>query len=451
MERDSFLRIGTKSVVIVMLITATIIIVDSTIVKLVAYGSQQLSNQSNVATFIIISCIFVAISIWILSLINQSRIKDRNFRMWIHSHSYIIASIVMYSIISLLILIILQMLLFNNYSILSLLSEIYVIHISAMFFLIFLITTLLNWFKTRRNRVVILYSISFLLLTSSILISLIYLTYDFSFHISYKKPYSFRMFLLNLPRADLVNSFGPVLDVLLLTSFLSMWIATTDLLSQYRRRFGKIRYWILMTIPLIYFLFPFETYFLNIMNRFMLESPVFFALFNVLTFSATKQVGGILFATVFITASTIINRPKLKNSLILSGLGVLIFYSSVEIDTLIYAVYPPFGLVSILLMPIGACLILNGILMSARQMSLDAELRKEFYSRAESQLSLLKTIGLTQMETQLVKNCRHLFERFSAFERSREDQQLEQEDMKQVIKDVLAELQSKSNRTSKND
>ena len=156
MGRDSFLRIGTKSVVILMLITATIIIIDSTIVKLVAYGSQQLSNQSNVATFIMISSIFVAISIWILSLINQSRIKDRNFRMWIHSHSYIIASIVLYSIISLLILIILQMVLFNNYSILSLLSEIYVIHISAMFFLIFLITTLLNWFKTRRNRVVIL-------------------------------------------------------------------------------------------------------------------------------------------------------------------------------------------------------------------------------------------------------------------------------------------------------
>ena len=84
-------------------------------------------------------------------------------------------------------------------------------------------------------------------------------------------------------------------------------------------------------------------------------------------------------------------------------------------------------------------------------MSLDTELRKEFYSRAESQRSLLKTIGLTQMETQLVKNCRHLFERFSAFERSREDQQLEQEDMKQVIKDVLRNFSLKSNRTSKND
>jgi hypothetical protein len=427
-----------------MLITIALITIDSTIVKFVAFGNQEYSVQSNVAVFFTISFISVGISLFLLRLINQGKSKDSYRNMRILRYSPIIVSFVQYSIISILILICLQIVLFSNYSILSLLSEIYIIHISAIFFLIFLILPLGKWFRSSKNHIVILYAISFSLLASNILISLIYLSYDFSFHNPYKRPYSIHMFLLNLPRSDLAISFGPLLDILLFISFVTAWIATASLLSQYSRRLGRIRYWALMSIPLVYFLFPFETYFFNISHKFMLESPVISSIVYVLLFSATKQVGAILFAVAFITASTIINRPDLKNSLIMSGLGIAILFSSLDIDTLIYAIYPPFGLITILLMPIAACLMLNGILMSARQMSLDAELRREFYKRAESQLHLLKTIGVTQMESQLMKNCKQLTERYSEYDKGDEYQQLEQEDIKLAIRDILTELHSKS-------
>ena len=41
---------------------------------------------------------------------------------------------------------------------------------------------------------------------------------------------------------------------------------------------------------------------------------------------------------------------------------------------------------------------------SAGQISRNAELRREFYTSAASQLSLLKAIGVSQMEKELEKN-----------------------------------------------
>ena len=81
-----------------------------------------------------------------------------------------------------------------------------------------------------------------------------------------------------------------------------------------------------------------------------------------------------------------------------------IVFGSIEIDSLLYATYPPFGLVTISFMPIGSYLLFTGIFLSAALVARDKELRKQFYNTAVSQLSLLKTIGVTEMEKRLIKN-----------------------------------------------
>jgi uncharacterized membrane protein (Fun14 family) len=51
--------------------------------------------------------------------------------------------------------------------------------------------------------------------------------------------------------------------------------------------------------------------------------------------------------------------------------------------------------------PLGAYLLFVGIFTSAKNISRDSELRKEFYKSAASQLALLKAIGVSQMEKEL--------------------------------------------------
>jgi hypothetical protein len=78
-------------------------------------------------------------------------------------------------------------------------------------------------------------------------------------------------------------------------------------------------------------------------------------------------------------------------------LGLAIIFGSLEIATLQYAVYPPFGLITTAFMPLGSYLLFIGILSSAQNISRNIVIRKELYKSANSQLDLLKIIGMAQM------------------------------------------------------
>jgi len=67
-------------------------------------------------------------------------------------------------------------------------------------------------------------------------------------------------------------------------------------------------------------------------------------------------------------------------------------------------------------MPLGAYLLLVGIFTSATSVARDAKLRKKFYKSAVSQFSLLKTIGVTQMEKELLKEYKPILARSNALE-----------------------------------
>jgi hypothetical protein len=124
---------------------------------------------------------------------------------------------------------------------------------------------------------------------------------------------------------------------------------------------GKIRYWTIITIPLIYFLFPFEIYFLNIFQPLLVSSPELYGLINVLVLSAPKQIGALFFSLAFIAASTLVAKQLVQKYLLISAIGMATLFGSIEIDPLLYAAYPPFGLVTISFMPIGAYLLLKDI------------------------------------------------------------------------------------------
>jgi uncharacterized membrane protein (Fun14 family) len=92
--------------------------------------------------------------------------------------------------------------------------------------------------------------------------------------------------------------------------------------------------------------------------------------------------------------------------------------------------------------PLGAYLLFVGIFTSAKNISRDSDLRKEFYKSAASQLSLLKAIGVSQMEKELEKQVKSIEKRL--LERTDqshfEEQCFEEENVKEILHDVLNEL-----------
>jgi len=294
--------------------------------------------------------------------------------------------------------------------------------------------------------------------------SLIYATDILSNQPSNIRPFSFHHSLLDLPRAELAMYFGPALDIISILSFVSVWIASAVMMNTYSRRIGKIRYWLITSIPLIYFLFPFEKNVVDIFQSLVVSSPVLYGVLNVTIFSATKQIGALFFSLVFLVASTLVTKQEMQKYLLISAIGMAVLYGSIEIDTLLFATYPPFGVVTASFIPMGAYLVFTGILRSATLVARDSELRKEFYNTAMTQLNLLKTIGVTQMEKELITKYKVIdkrirsIEEHSPFEKDdmKEalhglDDDLDKEKAREILHDVLTELYSKSRTDRKPD
>ena len=216
--------------------------------------------------------------------------------------------------------------------------------------------------------------------------------------------------------------------------------STVILLSQYRFKIGKAKYFTLMGIPLIYYLFPFESSFGNIFSAYQLSSPIGFGIVYVSTFSATKQVGALLFSLSFLTASTLVVKNAISRYLLLSAVGLVILFSTVEIGSLQYKIFPPFGLMTEAFIPLGAYLLLVGIFNSAMSVSKDVQLRKEFYKSATRQLDLLMSIGVSQMEKELEAKAEYAHKLVSDAVETPVDTQLNQQEVKKILREVLDEV-----------
>ena len=118
-----------------------------------------------------------------------------------------------------------------------------------------------------------------------------------------------------------------------------------------------------------------------------------------------------------------------------------ILFGTFEISPLQYHVYPPYGFITQAFIPLGAYLLLVGIFTSAKVISRDAAVRKEFYKSASSQLSLLKTIGVSEMEKEFEKQIKSVEEKVVSAETTTDDiPELEEENVKEILHELLNEL-----------
>ena len=88
--------------------------------------------------------------------------------------------------------------------------------------------------------------------------------------------------------------------------------------------------------------------------------------------------------------------------MILSGWGIFLIFSANQGEAQIVSPYPPFGLVTITVLNIGAFLMLLGIYNSAVLVSANNNLRKSIHKYALESKSL-GSIGRAEMENEIQK------------------------------------------------
>jgi hypothetical protein len=314
---------------------------------------------------------------------------------------FLIAGICLSSI--LIGLIIFYIVSFQNYDKNLLLIMVNINYLIASVFVIRLALLFITWFKLKRNLIFLLYFITIALISFNLI--------NTSIHTFIKindRPDKIREFVGG--SVDIAHGKYMLIDNLrkisLTLSFIFMWISSIFLISNYKDNpIRTILLWVIISVPLIYFLLIqfSQIIFRTLLFDYLTVDPISVSIFLTIFQTLSQPLAGLIFGILFWNISRIISYEKdLRKFTVISGIGILLIFSANQATALTLVSYPPFGLTTITILPIGAFLVMLGIYNSATLVSENINLRKSIY-KITRESKLLDLIGQAEMEKEIQK------------------------------------------------
>jgi hypothetical protein len=233
-------------------------------------------------------------------------------------------------------------------------------------------------------------------------------------------------------------------------SFILMWGATVSMMAHYAKRMGRSKYWIVVSIPLIYYSSQFLLPLTNVYPTLLQFGIISTTLLLTLIFTFSKPVGGILFGLAFWGISKNLRSEIVRNYMMISAYGLVLLFTSNQANLLLNVPYPPFGVLTVSMMGLSSYLVLVGIYSSAISISEDSKLRQSIKSFALRESKLLDSIGTAQMQQEIEK-------RVIEFTKRNQDRLAEEtgiqpsltdDDVKEYLEQVIKEV--KKQKTTNN-
>ena len=290
-----------------------------------------------------------------------------------------------YLSIIIVVTVLIQLLINSKYNTFLLEISVWLNYVQAIFLTSLLFYYFITWFKNTKGYAILPYAIAVILLTTNVSFVFLY-AQDMLANLP-SEIRSHRPYILPSPNSTLVDG----IRVSSLLSFIGMWIATSFQLRNHVEKLGKIRYWVLISLPLIYFLIQFQPALLQSISSYFHQDIVFNILYT-LFFSAAKPIGGILFGIAFWILGTKTRNTTLKSFMILTACGLVIFFASNQAVILTYGIYPPFGLITISFLGAGSYLLFVGIYSSSITVAQDISLNKMLKQQL-TKFGLIENIG----------------------------------------------------------
>jgi hypothetical protein len=397
---DSF---GRKRFLFVIVALIATILIDTSVVKINDLIDKYfIPLQGKLILFSVNSSLCLLLQYLIVRYLKASFEIDRSTKKKFRVKSFYIIFLASLGLLAALIGALIFEVFYNRYydtsisiSIVALsygISGALIIWLSLLFF---------SWYKSNRSLIVFLYFVSMLGIAFNLIMTAAFVSVKVTDRPSHAGEYvgssgditgGKHQSLENIYR---ISSF---------VSFFSIWFTTAILMNYYREKLvNAIVYWVLLSIPLIYFLITyFYQFFLaNILSSYMAVDPVTISIVLGAFLSLSKPIGGLIFGIAFWKISRIVSYERnIRTYMFISGWGIFLIFSANQATTLIISPYPPFGLATLTVLNMGAFLMLIGVYNSARLVSANNELRRFIHKHAfESRL--LSLIGDAEMEKEI--------------------------------------------------
>jgi hypothetical protein len=421
-----------------------LLIIDSSIVKVSVYTGGLYPTQTYALLFIILVLVYSLVQQLILNFV---RVKTKQAKIRTKTHLSTIFNIVsgiQYLIIFLLVTIVFQIIFTSTYNLGLLRSILYCSFLLGSSVMGILAFKFFLWSRNERSLLVITYLIAVSLISVNAIFALLY--HDTV--LSHKPDYIRAVRGLSGAFTTGGNFYSSIFNITYVLSFVFTWAATALLLRTYSNLRGKIKFWIMIFIPLIFFFGQFQSLVLDLLHEYRKLNPPLFGVIYTISFSATKPIGGILFGLAFWAISRRINQKEIKDYMMISAFGIMLLFTSNQITSLILVPFPPFGIVTTAFFGLASYLILVGIYSSAISVSEDMTIRK-YIRHSAKQFALLDGIGSSQMKYETEKIVTKVMRDINAEKESLEQttgvsSSLQDEDFKEYLNLVIKETKKMS-------
>jgi hypothetical protein len=439
----------TSDRIIFVIVSAIIIgvLVETGIIRVSGFvGMRDLSHEVAIFVGLGIFCVFSQLIIlnYVRNKIGKSFLSHNRTHIGVINKAIVIVQLV---IIALLVVVFLEVLLTFSYHTILIRAVIISSFLTASALTALLSWRFITWVKSNKNRLILVYLLASLFISASAIAGVIYLLDQLFYQPDVIYPKSYGDFLTHVEIGN--SSLVYVYTISSAIAFVLLWTGTVFLLRSYGKKIGRWKYWILMSIPLLYFLSQFQPIVLNFLLSYVSDDPMLFNLVYIIMVDASRPIGGVLFGLAFILVARKLQNQQVKSYLVITGIGFLLLLVSYEGQALITAPFPPLGLLSGSYFGLSSYLIFIGLYSSAVSISQDSRLRATIRRSIELEIRFVGSMGDAEMDHRILDKVLTTSKKFSNVmpEVTGIWSSLSDEEIKEYIEEVLAETHKKSSRS----
>jgi hypothetical protein len=425
-----------KKLLVVMTILAVVLTIESSIGYIADFIPEQLASSESIVTFIGIFAVFVVTQYYILAFVNYNN-KSHNVRTRFLPTTHKIMTIIQYLLAGIILLVIIQILSAQQYNTILLDLAISISYIIWIIMFSILTKAFFSWYRSKKNLMILIFALSMIAYVINGALGLYNQIDELA-----KRNLVVRLGdVAVFPESP--SSTDTVYQIAGIVSYVLTWIATVMLLKPYIKKIGKVRFWIMMGAPMVYYLIEFPLFSLGIFT----PSEDSNAMTNILIFSLSAIFAGILFGVAFLSiARTLKTGTAARNYMIIAAYGFVLFYIAGSAWTS-QAAYPPYGLISVSFTGLSCYLIYNGLYYSAVSISQDMTLRLSIKKSVMEQSKLLHSIGTAEMENEIQKQLLIVARKTSESmtDKTGIEPSMDESDIKAYMQIVIKEVSKKPN------
>jgi hypothetical protein len=429
---------------LLVVVSALIILMVSDISLIRIYdiiSKQFIPTNTKEILFAIISISCLIAEYLLLEFIKPLHNKNKSENKLHVNLLYIITKATQYVIGAIVASLILQILLLSKYSNIVLLAIILVSYVLSIGILSSFIIRILTLLPPKRNTV---FMMLFVFALGCIIINAAVAMVNVSLRIGDRQPETRAFFggSGDLGKGK-YNTIDNLYFISYILSFVSAWVATAALLSNYSKKLGKIKYLLIAVSPLVFFMGQFVSSFTNEISSIINVDRFFLASSTTIIVTLSKPLGGLMLGIGFWSMAKVgRSNTAINMYLIITGFGFFLLFTANQAILMSIVPYPPFGIATITVMGLSAYLVTIGIYMSAISLSQNAELRRSIRRVARSQSKLFDSMVTAEIEREIEKRVMQVIrtqsvemEKETGVQPSLDDQEI-QDYLKQVIKEV---------------